>query len=152
MQIKFKKVNENAKIPTQASPKDAFDLYATEDAILVPGERKLFKTGIQVELPDGYYGRVAPRSGLAYKYGIDVLAGVIDEGYRGEIGVILINLDFNLDPETQGEPFLNSYYVKAGDKIAQLNIEKHGNDCDVVVVDELSETERGEKGFGDSGR
>ena len=80
-------------IPARANKTDAgYDLWSVESYTLKPLERKLFKTGISVEIPEGHYGRIAPRSGLAYKHGLDVLAGVIDSSYRGEIGVILINL------------------------------------------------------------
>jgi dUTP pyrophosphatase len=73
--IPFKKLSEKAKIPTQATPSDAgYDLYTTESYTLKPGERKLLKTNISTAIPHGYYGRIAPRSGLAYKHGIDVLA------------------------------------------------------------------------------
>lgn len=154
MQIKFKKLRENAIIPTRSHTGDAFDLYALEDALLSPGERRRFNIGIAVELPEGHNGRVAPRSGGADKFGLDVLAGLVDEQYRGEIGVILINLDFcpTFDEKGRILSLGDPYYVKTGDKIAQLNIEKHGNDFEVVVVDELSETEREDKGFGSSGR
>jgi len=85
--IPFQKLSEKAKVPTQATFSDAgYDLYsAEENYILKPGERKLFKTNISTAIPHSYYGRIAPRSGLAYKHGIDVLAGVVDSGYRGDI-------------------------------------------------------------------
>jgi hypothetical protein len=90
--IPFQKLSEKAKVPSQATFSDAgYDLFSTEAYALKPGERKLFKTNISTAIPHGYYGRIAPRSGLAYKHGIDVLAGVIDSGYRGDIGIILIN-------------------------------------------------------------
>ena len=93
MNISIKKLNELAIIPTRGSEHAAgHDLYATEEYTLKPLERKLFKTGISMAITEGMYGRIAPRSGLAYKAGIDVMAGVIDEDYRGDVGVILINL------------------------------------------------------------
>jgi len=77
--IPFKKLSAKAKIPSQATPSDAgYDLFSTEHYILKPGERKSFATNISTAIPHGYYGRIAPRSGLAYKHGIDTLAGVID--------------------------------------------------------------------------
>lgn len=113
LMISFIKLSEKAKTPSQATAGDAgYDLYSTEDYLLAPGERKLFKTNISAAIPFGYYGRIAPRSGLAYKHGIDVLAGVIDTGYRGDIGIILINFG----PE--------AFPVHEGDKIAQFIIEK----------------------------
>ena len=138
--IPFKKLSEKAQIPSQATLWDAgYDLYATENYTIKPGERKLFKTNISTAIPHGYYGRIAPRSGLAYKHGIDVLAGVIDAGYRGDIGVILINF------------WPEDFAVNEGDKIAQFIIEK----CHFVTwqeVDELGESQRGEGGWGSTGK
>ena len=88
----------------QRSPGDAgFDLYATEDCVIQPGEQKLIKTGISVSFSPYYYLRIAPRSGLAYKQNIDVMAGVIDSSYRGEIGVILRNHSYP-DQNYEGQP------------------------------------------------
>lgn len=115
-----------------------YDLVATHGCVILPGQRGLVPTGISVELPPGTYGRVAPRSGLAVKNGLHVGAGVIDPDYRGEIRVVLFNLD--------KEPFL----VKPGYRVAQLVIEK----CEVPEVEEvqkLDETERGQGGFGSTG-
>ena len=95
-------------------------------------------TGISISIPRGYYGRVAPRSGLALRDGIDVLAGVIDAGYRGEVGVILINF---------GD---KSFAFRKGDRIAQLIIEKC-HEVEWQEVDELNGTARGDDGFGSSG-
>ena len=98
------------------------------------------RTGVFMEIPEGYYGRIAPRSGLAHNHGIDVLAGVVDSSYRGEIRVVL----FNTDKE---EPF----QIQAGDRIAQIIIEKHYN-FEFVEVEDLSETARGADGFGSTGK
>jgi dUTP pyrophosphatase len=98
-------------------------------------ERKLFKTGLSIAIPQGMYGRIAPRSGLAYKDGIDVLAGVIDEDYRGDVGVILINFG------TTEKQF------KIGDRIAQIIFEFY-NVVNVVEVKELDETVRSSGGWG----
>ena len=140
LQINIKKLSENAIIPTKGSAFAAgYDLYAAEDAVVVCCARKLIKTNISMEITPGYYGRIAPRSGLAYKSGIDVLAGVIDSDYRGDIGVILFNTDHNLDFE-----------VNVGDRIAQIIIEK----CHSVnweTVETLDSTVRSEGGFGSSG-
>ena len=137
--IPYTKTSPEAKEPSQANFSDAgYDLFSTEELNLKPFERSVVKTGIKLALPEGYYGRVAPRSGLAIKKGIDVLAGVIDSGYRGEIGVVLINL-------SSSDQTLNK-----GDKIAQLIIEK----CYAVSFSEvssLSDSARGEGGFGSSG-
>ena len=82
-------------MPLKNSDGDAaYDLYSVEKAIVGPMCRASISTGLSIEIPRGFYGRVAPRSGLAAKQGIDVMAGVIDSGYRGDIGVILINLNF----------------------------------------------------------
>ena len=102
MEIKYSKLHPHAKEPFRANTSDAgYDLFSTDYVTLEPFQRRLISTGINVEIPEGFYGRVAPRSGLACKKGIDVMAGVIDSGYRGEIKVLLINLNFegyNLKP------------------------------------------------------
>ncbi|MCX6823386.1 MAG: dUTP diphosphatase [candidate division SR1 bacterium] len=137
--IPFQKLSDKAITPAQATSGDAgYDLFATEEYILKPGERKLFKTNISTAIPYGYYGRIAPRSGLAYKHGIDVLAGVIDTGYRGDIGIILINFG----PE--------DFPVHEGDKIAQFIIEKC-HDVSWQEVETLSESERGAGARGSTG-
>ena len=140
MNIQIKKLSDKAKIPTQGSKYAAgYDLYAAEEVLVNTMGRKLVKTNISIAIPEGYYGRIAPRSGLAYKNGIDVLAGVIDSDYRGDIGVILLNTDHNLDFE-----------VNVGDRIAQIIIEK----CHSVnweTVETLDATVRSEGGFGSSG-
>jgi dUTP diphosphatase len=134
--IQFKKLSENATVPTRGSDFAAgYDLYATEDYTLQPLERKLFKTGIAMAIASGLYGRIAPRSGLAYKNGIDTMAGVIDEDYRGDVGVILINLG--------DKPF----EVKVGNKIAQIIFE-HYNPATFQEVAELPTSVRAEGGFG----
>lgn len=144
--IRVKKLNEHATIPTYGSAGAAgMDLYANfvdfegDMHELWPGERKLFKTGLAIAIPLGHYARVAPRSGLAFKSGIDVMAGVIDEDYRGEVGVILINLSDRI------------FEVKHGDRIAQLIIEKY-TPCLQVEVDDLDDTSRGSGGFGSTGK
>jgi len=138
--IPFQKISEKAKVPTQATFSDAwYDLYSAEEIYLLkPGERKLFKTNISTAIPHGYYGRIAPRSWLAYKHGIDVLAGVVDSGYRGDIWVILINFG------TEELP------INTGDKIAQFIIEKcHYVDRKEVIT--LPESDRSEWWYGSTG-
>ena len=128
--IKFVKHSEQAKVPSQATQSDAgYDLFSAEAWILKSGERKLFKTNISTEIPHGYYGRIAPRSGLAYKHGIDTLAGVIDSGYRGDIWVILINF------------WPEDFEVNVWDKIAQFIIEK----CHYVDREEINSLEDSER-------
>ncbi|MBW6483484.1 MAG: dUTP diphosphatase [Vicingaceae bacterium] len=108
---------------------------------LKPLERTLVKTGLFIELPVGYEAQVRPRSGLAYKNGITVLnsPGTIDADYRGEVGVILVNLS--------NEPFV----IENGERIAQLVIAKH-EQAEWELVEELAETERGAGGFGSTGK
>lgn len=141
LQINVKKLSENAIIPTQGTSFAAgYDLYAAEDAVVVCGTRKLIKTNISMEITPGYYGRIAPRSGLAYKNGIDVLAGVIDSDYRGDIGVILYNTDKNID-----------FTVKKGDRIAQIIFEAYYT-ATLNNVDNLDNTLRQAGGFGSTGK
>lgn len=135
--------HSNNPLPRYATPLSAgMDLYAYLDApiTLHPGERRLIPTGISIALPEGYEAQVRPRSGLALKQGITVLntPGTIDADYRGEIGVILINL---------GQ---ESVEIASGDRIAQMVVARH----EVVqweCADELDSTERGAGGFGHSG-
>jgi len=157
MEIKYSKLNPEGKEPFRANSSDAgYDLFSTEYATLEPFQRKLISTGINVEIPEGFYGRVAPRSGLACKKGIDVMAGVIDSGYRGEIKVLLINFSFegyNSKPNAFEAMFgsANRMEIKPGERIAQLIIEK----CHTVEwkpMKTLEESQRGEQGFGSSGQ
>ena len=134
--IPLKILSDKATVPKRALPGSAgLDLSASEDVIIPPRKWKLVSTGLAMQIPGGYYGRIAPRSGLAAKNGIDVLAGVIDENYTGEVKVILMNND---DKEFQ---------VHCGERIAQIIFEKILVD-DFEVVSELTETERGANGFG----
>lgn len=137
--LKFIKLDKNATTPTKANESDAgFDLYASHGAILDKHTHKLIKTGIAMEIPKGYVGLIWPRSGMAYKYGIDVFAGVIDSGYRGDIGVILYNSQHG------------KYLIESGDRIAQLVLQKV-EDFELVEVSELNNTDRYKKGFGSTG-
>lgn len=145
-----KKLTETALVPTRAyacefdgSTKVHYqdagcDLYSDEDIQIQPLSRVLVKTGIAVMIPEGCYGRVAPRSGLSYKSELDVGAGVIDRDYRGEVMVCLINAGW--------KPF----NVKHGMKIAQLVCERVAYP-EIVCVENLDITVRGDKGFGSSG-
>ncbi|XP_059051986.1 deoxyuridine 5'-triphosphate nucleotidohydrolase [Achroia grisella] len=137
--LKFSRISNNAFTPTKGSEKAAgLDMKSAYDCIVPARGKALVKTDLQIELPPGCYGRVAPRSGLALKNCIDVGAGVIDEDYRGNIGVIL----FNHSDE--------DFHVKKGDRIAQLICEKIFYPT-VVEVKGLTETKRGEGGFGSTG-
>jgi len=159
MDIKIKKLSKSAITPSRANDWDAgYDLYAAHDMVIGPMEKLVVPTGISIEIPRGYYGRLAPRSGLAVKNSIDVLAGVIDSGYRGEIGVVLINLNlpeilFNRNKKSTAYESAfgsrNKFSISKGDRIAQLIIEK----CHEIqwVETELSDSERGEGGYGSSG-
>ena len=141
MKLLVEKVNEKAIIPFQAHKGDAgMDLFSIEEAFLKPMERKLIHTGIRIQLPLNTEAQIRPRSGLALKNGITVLntPGTIDEGYRGEIGIILINLG------------TEEFKVEEGMKIAQMVI-KPTLSLDVEEVVELTETSRGEGGFGSTG-
>ncbi len=152
--IGFQKISHAAKKPTKAHPTDAgYDLYSCVYKRLNSMERAVIPTGICVEIPEGFYGRIAPRSGLAVKNGIDVLAGVIDSGYRGQVGVVLINLAMQLEltqADITFEPS-SSFDIHPGDRIAQLIIEKHHSveweERDILE----KQTERSQKGFGSTG-
>ena len=143
LEILVTKLHPAAVIPTYAKPGDAgADLYAIEEKTLKPGERTLVKTGIAIALPEGFVGLVHPRSGLALKNGISVVnsPGTIDSGYRGEIGVVLINHDLRED-----------FSVKVGDRIAQLVIQKYENAV-FKIVDELPPSDRASGGYGSTGK
>lgn len=137
--LKLKRLHPEAKVPTRGYPTDAgLDLYSIGPVCLSPGKRVLVRTGIAIALPAGKVGLVKPRSGLAVKNGIDVMAGVIDASYRGEVMVLLINLSEYL------------FSLEAHTRIAQLVIQDVWTP-DIMVVDELDTGERGEKGFGSTG-
>ena len=143
--IKVKVVNRgHQQLPAYATPQSAgMDLRANldEPITLHPLERRLIPTGLHIALPEGYEAQVRPRSGLALKHGLTVLntPGTIDADYRGEVGVILINLS--------GEP----QTIEPGERICQMVIARHETP-EVVEVSELTDTERGAGGFGHSGR
>ena len=137
-----KKLTDNAIVPKTAYVGDAgIDLSSTEDLVLKPFERKLVPTGVAIGLPEGYAGFVTPRSGSAIKQGLSIVnaPGLIDSGYRGELKVILINLD----PQ-------NDIVIKAGDRIAQLVVLKV-EQIQPIETSQLDSTERGTGGFGSSG-
>jgi len=143
--VRVKVINQSANtLPEYASPLSAgMDLRASIDApiTLAAGQRQLLPTGLFIELPKGYEAQVRPRSGLALKHGITVLnsPGTIDADYRGEIGVILINLS--------DRPFL----IEPGDRIAQLVLARHET-IEWLPTTELETSSRGEGGFGSSGK
>ncbi|WP_107668314.1 dUTP diphosphatase [Cyanothece sp. BG0011] len=141
MKLKIKRLNENAILPNYAHSDDSgMDLFSIEEIAIKPGTQELIKTGIAIELPENTEAQIRPRSGLALKHGITVLntPGTIDQGYRGEIGVILINHS-NL-----------TFFIETGMKIAQLIIMPVIR-CEIEEVQELSITQRNEGGFGSTG-
>ena len=139
MTLLVKRLNEHATLPARGSPLAAgYDLTSSEDVSIPKGTRGLVGTGIAFTVPHQTYGRIAPRSGLAVKKGIQVGAGVIDRDYTGEVKVALFN---------HGD---EDFVIKKGDRIAQLIIEKIEMP-EVKLVDELLVTERGEGGFGSTG-
>ncbi|KAK6184881.1 hypothetical protein SNE40_007243 [Patella caerulea] len=138
--LKFAKLTKNALTPTRGSKLAAgYDLYSAYKVTVPSKGKAVVKTDIQIALPDGCYGRVAPRSGLAVKHFIDVGAGVIDQDYRGNVGVVMFNFS---DTDFQ---------VNEGDRIAQLI-------CERIYIPELEEqtslddTDRGSGGFGSTGK
>lgn len=139
--LKVEKISDKAIIPNYANKGDAgLDLYAINELILASGERGLAHTGIKIELPENTEAQIRPRSGLALKHGITLVnaPGTIDEGYRGEIGVIVIN---------HGQEV---FKVESGMKIAQMVIKPVWR-VQVQEVKSLSDAERGDRGFGSSG-
>ena len=141
MKLLIKRLSPTATLPSYAHPGDAgLDLFADVTLSLEPGEARLVGTGISIELPQGTEGQVRPRSGLALKHGVTVLnsPGTVDHGYRGEVGVILINHG------------ARRFDVLPGMKIAQLVVATCLS-VDVVEAGELSSTSRGHGGFGSTG-
>jgi dUTP pyrophosphatase len=141
--LPFRLLSPRATLPTRAHEGDAgLDLYAAEPARIGPGERASVGTGVAVALPPGSAGLVVPRSGLAARHGIALVnaPGVIDAGYRGELRVLLLNTDRE-----------ESFSVAAGDRIAQLLVVRVDLLAPVAVA-ELDQSERGNVGFGSSGR
>jgi dUTP pyrophosphatase len=134
-----KRLVQDATIPTRGSSGAVgYDLYSVDEVVVSPSQRALVGTGVAVILPMNVYGRVAPRSGLAVKHGIQVGAGVVDPDYRGEIKVVIFN---------QGD---KHFEIKKGDRIAQLVLERCETP-DVREIESLDETDRGSGGFGSTG-
>lgn len=137
--ISFKRLDPRAVLPARGSPLSAgLDICSIEDLAIEPGQRLIARTGLAVAIPEGYYGRLAPRSGLATQKGLDVLAGVIDADYRGEIGCLLYN--------TSDE----AIHLPAQTRICQLIVQKIATPT-AVWAGEISETDRGSGGFGSTG-
>ena len=142
MALNVNKLVPNAQLPVRGSSGAAgYDLFSTDSYVVLPGRRVVVSTGISVQLPPGTSGRIAPRSGLAVKHGLDTLAGVIDPDYTGEVKVVLQNLDMQ-------QPFV----IRPGYRIAQLILENY-TVADVVEVpsENTPLTDRGAAGFGSTG-
>jgi dUTP pyrophosphatase len=143
VRLAVRRLDPAARIPVRAHPGDAgLDLHALEAVSLQPGERASVRTGIAIGLPPGHAGLVLPRSGLAARHGVALVnaPGLIDEGYRGEVRVLLLNTD-------RAEPVR----IDAGDRIAQLVVTPIPA-FEVVETDDLEATARGAGGFGSTGR
>ena len=143
IKVPIKRLDADLPLPKYAQPGDAgCDLLAAEQAVLEPGGgRGLISTGIAIALPEGYAAFIQPRSGLALKHGVTCLntPGLIDSGYRGELKVLLVNTD----------PMV-PFEVNRGERIAQLVIQKV-EQAEFVATEDLSQTERGDGGFGSTG-
>lgn len=138
--IKIKKVDPSAKVPAYAHPGDAgMDLFALMNTTIRPGERTAVRTGVSMEIPEGYVGLIWDKSGIAIKEGLKTLGGVIDSGYRGEVMVGMINLSNK------------EYTFEAGHKVAQMLIQKVES-MPIEEVDGLTDTKRGTGGFGSTGK
>ena len=138
--IRVKKLSETATIPTRGSESAAgWDLYASQECVVPSRGKAIVPTDIAIAVPVGYYGRVAPRSGMAWKKHTDIGAGVIDADYRGPIGVVMFN---HADEDLQ---------IETGDRVAQLVIEQISM-APLTEVEDLDDTERGEGGYGSTGR
>jgi dUTP pyrophosphatase len=143
MKIQVKRLDKGLPLPAYAHEGDAgLDLLAAEELVLEPGQRAAVPTGIAIALPEGFAGFIHPRSGRALKEGLALAnaPGLIDSGYRGEIKVLVVNLD-NRSP-------IN---IRRGDKVGQLVVQQVET-ADIGEVDELPGTPRGEGGFGSTGR
>ena len=134
--LRIKLLSDKAKPPTKQLDKAAgYDLSSAQNGVIPAGSRKLIQTDLAMTVPPGTYGRITPRSGLALKHHIDIGAGVVDEDYTGPVGILMIN------HESQ------DFIVNLGDWIAQLILERISNEP-VIITQELSDSSRGERGFG----
>lgn len=140
MQIKFKKLKEDAIAPNYAFEFDAgMDLFCSENTSVFVGERVQVSTGISMEIPEGYVGLIWDKSGLSHKSGLKTLGGVVDSQYRGEIKVGIINLS------------KEDFVFEKGQKVAQMLIQKV-EQIDLLETENLSDTSRGDGGFGSTGK
>lgn len=140
MEIKVQRLSSSSRMPTKPNQTDAgWDLYASDDAVLEPGDRELIGTDVAMAIPEGYVGLIWDRSGLAAKKGIHRFAGVIDSGYRGELKVCLWN--------SSSQEF---YIINKGDRIAQILFQPVPHFA-LIEVGDLESSDRGSGGFGSSG-
>lgn len=166
IEIGFKRLSDNAILPTKAHDNDSgFDIYAAEDIIIPPGHTVVVKTDLSIVLPEGYDAYIKNRSGVSSKTKLRVVSPPIDEGYRGPIGVILDNItqhseftkpylyaiDGRILEKTGDQHTLFTYKVRKGDRLAQLVIQPRPNTVAVEITGELEETDRGVNGWGSSG-
>lgn len=140
MQLQVKKLNHEAKLPSKGHPGDAgIDFFAIETVIFPPHGQRNVPTGISIEIPEGFVGLIWDKSSISFNKGLKVMGGVIDSGYRGEIIMSLYN---TTDKEQ---------IIEKGNKIAQMIIQKF-EDCQIVEVENLSDTVRGEGREGSTGQ
>ena len=139
MILKVKKLHEDAKLPTHGHPGDAgLDLYSLEDVRFLPGKQERVRTGIAIEIPEGYVGLIWDKSSISFNLGLKVMGGVMDSSYRGEVVMNLLNV-------SNKEVLLAKDY-----KIAQMLIQKFEH-CDIIEVEEISKTVRGAGREGSTG-
>jgi dUTP pyrophosphatase len=168
--VKVKRLSEDATIPSYAKQGDAgADLYASQDVIIKPGETVVIPTDIAIEIPPNYEVQIRPRSGITAKTKLRVQLGTVDSGYRGSIGVIIDNIAAPVVAVQDGDlvPFMHypktldgesadgweprgTYLIRKGDRIAQFVVNQHETAL-FREVNELSDSQRGEGGFGHSG-
>lgn len=140
MSVKYVRAHQNAIVPTMGSKCAAgYDLFSVDAKVIPKKSRALFSTGIRMRIPEGCYGRISARSGLALKYGIDVGAGIIDRDYTGIVYVLLFN---------HGN---EDYNVLRGDRIAQIIFERVENPTFELVDEDIEATDRSDGGFGSTG-
>ncbi|MGY3188783.1 dUTP diphosphatase [Lysinibacillus sp. TE18511] len=163
LEIGFKRLSENAVLPTKNNPSDSgLDLYAAEYIVIAPGETAVVKTNLAIQLPPGYEAQVRPRSGITSKTKLRVQLGTIDETYRGDIGIIIDNISLGNGVNDECIKYVDgttcddtsyppgSYLIRNRDKIAQLVVQPIPQTV-AVEITEIGESERGENGFGSSG-
>lgn len=140
MKLKIKRLDKAAKLPTLGNPGDAgIDFYALEQVTFNPGAQMRIRTGVALEIPEGFVGLVWDKSGISFNKGLKVMGGVIDAPFRGEFVASMVNLS----GETQ--------ILEKGQKFTQMLIQKFEN-CEIIETDELSETVRGEGREGSTGQ